>query len=290
VCAVREWRPICYGGGMRWILGVALAIASLANGFTVSRHEQTEHAYLGFDRNDYPGDAAMAELRKQFVFTGYWLTPPPEEKTNSWAGKRSILQEQGYGFLLLARGRQLNKIGNAAVARQAGRADAQMAAQNARTEGFRSGALIFLDVEDGGRLPAAYHQYLKSWADELLKEDFRPGVYCSGMPVEERKGATIVTAEDIRANEVARKFAYWVFNDACPPSPGCIAGNPPLPKASGVDDAVVWQIVRSPREKETAGKCAGYAPDGNCYAGVDAAHRWFLDIDIASSANPSFAP
>jgi hypothetical protein len=276
---------------MQWILSVAMVIASLANGNAVSRHQQTERAYLGFDRNDYPGDPAMAQLRKQFVFTGYWLTPPPEEKTNSWTGKRGILQDQGYGFLLLARVRQPNKTGNTAVARQAGRADAQMAARNARTEGFRSGALIFLDVEDGGRLPAAYHEYLKSWADELLKEDFRPGVYCSGIPVNEGNGATIVTAEDIRANEAPRKLAYWVFNDACPPSPGCMAlSNPPLPKASGVEDAAVWQIVRSPREKETAGKCAGYAPDGNCYAGVDAAHQWFLDIDIATSSNPSFAP
>ena len=291
MCAVRERVRICYGGRMHRIFPAALLIALLANANTVSRQEQSGHAYLGFDRNDYPGDAAMAELRKQFVFTGYWLTPPPEEKTNSWTGKRGILQHQGYGFLLLARGRPLSKIGNTAVARQAGKADALAAARNARTEGFRSGALVFLDVEDGGRLPAPYHEYLKSWADELLKEGFRPGVYCSGVPVNEGQGATIVTAEDIRVNEAPRKLAYWVFNDACPPSPGCITlSNPPLPKASGVNDAAVWQIVRSPRQKETAGGCAGYAADGHCYAGVDAAHRWFLDVDIASSANPSFAP
>jgi hypothetical protein len=276
---------------MRWIFTVALMIAALSNGDSLSRPELTEHAYLGFDRNDYPGDAAMAQLRKQFAFTGYWLTPPPEEKTNSWTGKRGILQDRGYGFLLLARGRPLNKFRDAATARQAGKADAQMAARNARTERFPVGATIFLDVEDGGRLPAVYHEYLKSWADELVQEGFRPGVYCSGIPVNEGEGATIVTADDIRVNEAPRKLAYWVFNDACPPSPGCIpSSNPPLPRASGVKDAAVWQIVRSPREKETAGKCVGYAADGNCYAGFDTAHKWFLDIDIASSANPSFAP
>src|SRR5262249_61954456 len=105
---------------MQWILRVALAIASLASGNAVCRHEQTERAYLGFDRNDYPGDPAMAQLRKQFVFTGYWLTPPPEEKANSWTGQAGILQDHGYRFLLLGRRRQTSKIRNTAEARPAG--------------------------------------------------------------------------------------------------------------------------------------------------------------------------
>ena len=60
---------------------------------------------LGFDRNDYPGDEAMAGLKAQFAYTGYWLTPPPGEKTNGWTGKREVLRAQGYGFLVLANGR-----------------------------------------------------------------------------------------------------------------------------------------------------------------------------------------
>jgi hypothetical protein len=58
---------------------------------------------LGFDRNEYPGDAGIKELRKEFAFAGYWLTPAPGEKTNSWAGKRRAMEGLGYGFLLLAR-------------------------------------------------------------------------------------------------------------------------------------------------------------------------------------------
>ena len=247
--------------------------------------------YLGFDRNDYPGDRPMAELRSQFSFAGYWLTPPPQEKSNSWLGKRKTLEAQGYGFLLLARGRALNRIRSAASARQMGTADAREAARSARTEGFAEGAVIFLDVEDGGRLPPPYHAYLKAWADELMKLGFRPGVYCSGIVVDEGQGVTIVTADDIRANEAPLRFVFWVFNDACPPSPGCVsASNTPLPSASGVKDAAVWQFVRSPREKESASRCSGYAADENCYAGADAARKWFLDMDIAATANPSFAP
>jgi hypothetical protein len=245
---------------------------------------------LGFDRNDYPGAAGMRELRKEFAFAGYWLTPPSGTTTNSWAGKRREMEAQGYGFLLLARGRAVGAVRTAASAKQRGIVDAQEAARRAKAEGFGVGAIIFLDVEDGGRLPATYHAYLRAWTDELMKLGFRPGVYCSGIAVDEGGGATIVTADDIRANEAPRVFAYWVFNDACPPSPGCVSvSNPPLPSASGVKDAAVWQFVRSPREKETASKCSGYAADANCYAAADAAKKWHLDMNVAGTANPSFA-
>jgi len=274
---------------MRWLFPLVLVYALLVTDNIPRSAREADHGYWGFDRNDYPGDAAMTQLRKQFAFTGYWLTPPPAEKNNSWAGKRKALEAQGYGFLLLARGRAVNRIRNTAIAKQAGAADAGRAARSAATEGFASGAIVFLDVEDGGRLPEAYHEYLRTWADEMVKLGFRPGVYCSGMAVDEGQGVTIVTADDIRANEAPRQFAFWVFNDACPPSPGCVSlAKALLPSVSGVKDAVVWQFVRSPREKETASKCAGYASDENCYAAGDAARRWFLDMNVALSANPSF--
>ena len=275
---------------MNLILQIVV-FAALLMAANSHRQPQAARGYLGFDRNDYPGDSAMAELRKEFSFTGYWLTPPPDEKNNSWVGKRKVLQARGYGFVLLARGRALNKIHDATAAQHFGTTEARDVARSAVSEGFAGGAIIFLDVEDGGRLPPAYHMYLRAWADELVKSGFRPGVYCSGIAVVEDHGATVVTADDIRANEVQRNFAYWVFNDACPPSPGCVSlSTPPLPSASGVEDATVWQFVRSPREKETASRCAGYAADENCYGAMDAAKRWFLDMDLAASPNPSFVP
>jgi hypothetical protein len=246
--------------------------------------------FLGFDRNDYPGDAAMADLRKEFAFSGYWLTPAPGGTMNSWAGKRKSLEAQGYGFALLARGRPAKEIRNAGSAQRFAVADAQEAARGAKAEGFASGAIIFLDIEDGGRLAAPYHAYLRVWADQLLKRGYRPGVYCSGIVVDEGGGTRIVTADDIRTNESPRKLAYWVFNDACPPSPGCVpVAKVPQPSASGVKDATVWQFTRSPRERETAARCSGYAADGNCYAAADAAKRWHLDMNVATSSSPSFA-
>ena len=60
---------------------------------------------IGFDLNDYPGDEAMARMKKRFAYTGYWLTAPPGENTHTWVGKRALLREMGYGFLVLANGR-----------------------------------------------------------------------------------------------------------------------------------------------------------------------------------------
>ncbi len=270
------------------VVFVLVAVLACESGGLFGEQAAESHGILGFDRNDYPGTAGMRELRKEFAFAGYWLTPPPGEKSNSWAGKRKEMEALGYGFLLLARGRAGSAVRAAARAARMGVADATEAVRNAKAEGFATGAIIFIDIEDGGRLAPEYHAYLRAWADEIMKLGFRPGAYCSGIAVDEGGGVTIVTAEDIRSNEAPRKFTYWVFNDACPPSPGCVSlGNPP-PSASGVKDAAVWQFVRSPREKEVAARCSGYASDENCYAAADAAKKWHLDMNVAASSNPSF--
>jgi hypothetical protein len=231
------------------------------------------------------GDAALPVLRESFSFSGYWLTPPPSETQNTWTGKRKVLHEQGFGFLLLARGRAPSTIQS--DANEMGIADARQAARNARQQGFEVGSVVFLDVEEGGRLPPQFHSYLRSWADELVRQQFRPGVYCSGVPVNDGNGSKIVTADDIRSNKGKRDIVFWVFNDVCPPSRGCTSVGLPGPAKSGVEYAAVWQFVRSPRRKETASACVGYANDENCYAPIDAAHRWHLDLDVASSNNPS---
>jgi hypothetical protein len=245
-------------------------------------------AYLGFDRNDYPGDDALPVLRKSFLFAGYWLSPPPGTKSNSWTGKRLAMRAQGFGFLLLYQGRTAGQLPDTKTSIETGETDARAAAAAARREGFPEGSVIFLDVEEGGRLLDLYHGYLRSWAQYLEKERFRPGIYCSGIAVDEGKGTTIISADDIRAHIGVADVVYWVFNDGCPPSPGCgIPANPPAPSASGVKYAEVWQYVRSPRDKKIAKHCTGYAGDGNCYTPFDMKHQWILDLDVASSANPS---
>lgn len=248
-----------------------------------------KESYLGFDRNIYPGDAAMPILRKNFAFAGFWISPPPGETSNTWLGKRALLREQGFGFVVLYRGPEERELKTAAKPAIKGATDARDSATSAKREGFAPGTIVFLDIEEGGRLSPAYHAYLRAWADGLIQAGFRPGVYCSAMPVNEGHGVTITTADDIRSNEAPREFSYWVYNDACPPAPGCATQlRVPTPSSSGASYAAVWQFAQSPRRKELTAKCATtYARDGNCYAPGDSAHSWFLDLNAANSADPS---
>jgi Domain of unknown function (DUF1906) len=247
------------------------------------------HSYLGFDRNIYPGDAALPVLRKTFIFTSYWLSPPPGEKRNTWNGKRALLVSHGFGFLVLYRGRDSGELKNETDAKGKGIKDAIAAVAAAKEEGFAPATIIFLDIEEGGRLPATYHEYLGAWLEELKHAGFVAGVYCSGIPVKEEPGVSITTADDISSHAPSHEIVIWAFNDVCPPSPGCtFPGNPPAPSASGISYAAVWQFAQSPRRKERTAHCpAKYAPDGNCYAPADTAHKWFLDVNSATSPDPS---
>jgi hypothetical protein len=211
------------------------------------------------------------------------------------------LRSQGFGFLVLYRGPQISELQSIwsesrfnradrleAQAKKKGTADANHAAAAASKEGFPSHTVIFRDIEEGGRLPAVYHAYLRAWVDQLAAAGYRAGVYCSGMPVSEGRGATIITADDIRNNIGSRDLTYWVYNDACAPSPGCVVPqNSPPPSKSGIPYAQIWQFVRSPRDKETAVHCSGYSKDRNCYIPGDTAHSWFLDLNSATSPDPS---
>ncbi|MGC1418080.1 MAG: glycoside hydrolase domain-containing protein, partial [Candidatus Acidiferrum sp.] len=250
-----------------------------------------KRAYLGFDRNIYPGDEAMKTLRRDFVFAGYWLSPPPQEKASTWVGKRDFLRSLGFGFLVLYRARGERELKSVSIAESLGEGDARAAAQAAKREGFSSNTIIFLDMEEGGRLSPNYHSYIQGWLWALTQIGYRGGFYCSGIPVKEDARTTITTVDDILGffGRKSRPFTIWAFNDACPPSPGCtFPGEAPSPALSGNPFAEVWQYAQSPRAKERTAFCApGYHSDGNCYAPADTDHVWFLDVDSATSGDPS---
>jgi hypothetical protein len=239
--------------------------------------------YFGFDENEYPGDNLLPALHRSFSYAGYWLSNPNGADHNPWVGKRAILKANGFGFMLLYNGRldaQLTGKDAAAL----GRSDAAAAVSAAKAEGFDPGAIIFLDQEEGGRLLPEQGAYLFAWIEAMRGSHYRPGVYCSGIPVAE--GATrITTAEQILRHEGKRPVALWVFNDQCPPAPGCrISGKS---HSSGIPQALVWQYARSPRT-EFAHQCADYAADNNCYP-PDVPHnaQTFVDLNMSGSADPS---
>jgi len=291
VSKIKPGLSILFISSISSIAAVLILFSCRASTQPTSQEQQAPRAYLGFDLNIFPGKDALPALRKTFSFSGYWLSPPPQGKTNNWLGQRELLRSQGFGFLLLYRGPLSRELKNEAAAAQRGTLDARNAASVAKSEGFPAQAIIFLDVEEGGRLPATYHSYVRAWTAELSRAGYRSGAYCSGMPVKEEPGATITTADDIRAHAPSADFVYFIFNDACPPSPGCTyPQNPPSPAVGGIPYASVWQYAQTPRRKEFTAHCPpGYHTDGNCYAPGDTAHTWFLDVDTASSSDPSNA-
>jgi hypothetical protein len=246
--------------------------------------------YLGFDANDYPGDDALPALRRTFTFSGYWLNAPPGTKTNSWAGKRAQLLKNGFGFLVLFNGRLSKELQPPVDPGDLGARDADLAVAAAQREGFSvgNGIAIFLDIEEGGRMLPTQISYIEGWSGRVTSSAFAAGVYCSGMKVKEGKGQTITTADDI--HERAPVAAYFIYNDACPPSLGCVyLKNPPAPSQSGLSGARVWQFAQSPRRRNFTGPCsATYNSDGNCYAPAStAAGRILLDLDSSFSPDPS---
>jgi len=247
---------------------------------------------VGFDRNDYPGDDTMAAMRKDFAFTGYWLTTPPGDDTNTWTGKRELLKQQGWGFLVLANGKLEAEILKAKKAGTSpadlGRKDAAGAIASAKSEQFPAHTIVFLDQEEGGRLTDVQAAYLLAWTEAVAASDFRPGVYASGQRVQDDPGVWIDTVQDIRdriKKGGLHEVAIFDAQDECSPAPGCTLQAKPLSEA-GEPDLVAWQYSQSPRRPSITKSCAKtYATDGSCYA--PGFPKVFLDMNVANSPDPS---
>ncbi|HEV2182160.1 MAG TPA: glycoside hydrolase domain-containing protein, partial [Candidatus Acidoferrales bacterium] len=166
--------------------GVLLACAAIAYArFPLSRHPSPDFqrdvqpalgTYLGFDRNDYPGDTVLDALAQDFAFCGYWLNAPPGEKSDTWLGKREILRSHGFGFLVLFNGRLDKELKSARDPKTLGSNDATAAVDSAKKEGFPPGTIIFLDQEEGGRMLPEQQAYLYAWIDAVNFSGYKAGV------------------------------------------------------------------------------------------------------------------
>ena len=245
-------------------------------------------AYLGFDRNAYPGDANLKILHQTFSYTGYWLNNPPGESSNNWTGHRTAIESAGFGFLVLFNGRLYAELKTVANATKLAQSDAKAATATARREGFPAHTIIFLDQEQGGRMLPEQKAYIYAWVDAVIAAGFRAGIYCSGMPAPD--DGNVITVEDIRSNAAGRDITYWVTNDSCPPSPGCSVAGPPNPAQSGIRFAEVWQFAQSPKRADVAAHCTNYNRDGNCYPPqIPPSQALHIDLNAATTADPSHA-
>jgi hypothetical protein len=278
---------------LRSTIACVIALSFLAGpraGYAQNGGTQSSAAagpYTGFDMNLYPGDAMLPVLHKSFVYAGYWLNVPPGENANSWKGKRELLKQNGFGFLILFNGRfdaEFKKLDPAAT----GRADAAKAIAAATAEGFPAHAIIFLDLEEGGRMMPNTAKYVGEWVKAIRRSKFRPGAYCSGVEVDDDPGVKISTADDIRAQ--FGDVALWLVQDACPPAPGCVLKPDGLKMSlSGRSDALVWQYAQSPQRTALTRSCMLTYASGNCYAPgtPQAGERVAVDLDLSSSSDPS---
>ena len=270
-------------------IAISLLLLALLAPLAWEQASPITSTYLGFDRNEYPGDAALPLLRKTFSYTGYWLNDPPGAHANNWKGKRNIVENAGFGFLVLFNGRLYADIKKAPDPSILGRKDAATAVAAAKQEGFPRYTVIFLDQEQGGRMLPEQRAYIQAWVDGVGASSFRAGVYCSGIAAKEDGGTSVIAAEDILGLTDNRDVTFWVTNDACPPSPGCTFGKPPLPTESGLRFAGVWQFAQSPKRPDVARGCpANYDRDGSCYApGFPRSQHMYVDVNTATSADPS---
>jgi hypothetical protein len=260
-----------------WIVGVLLTVASSA---------PAQRTYIGFDKNSYPGDDLLPKFHQTFAYSGYWLNNPPGMNNNPWTGKRDAMRAAGLGFLILFNGRldaQL-KGQHAAVL---GREDASSAMAAAKREGFPVGAIIFLDQEEGGSLLSEQAAYIGAWIAAFNRSAYKPGVYCSGIAVPSGS-KTISTAQDVEAR--LPRARLWVWNDQCPPAPGCVMQPKQLdPAKSGTANTLVRQYAESPRRPADTAACRQtYAADGDCYA-PDLPHseQTYIDLNTSHSPDPS---
>jgi Domain of unknown function (DUF1906) len=277
--------------------GFALVFAIWFSAAVVAQERQsaTQAAYLGFDANEYPGDALLPQFKRTFAFAGYWLNNPPgasakdAAKLHLWLGHRAVLAGQGFGFLVLFNGRLERELKSAANAKALGASDARAAAGAAQTEGFKRSTVIFVDQEEGGSMNDAQMAYLLAWFDGVAAGGFGPGIYCSGMPANEGHGKFTITANYVREHAGPRDLVYFVYNDACPPAPGCVVSDTaPQPAGGGVPFAAIWQFAQSPRRHEFTRRCAAaYNADGYCYAPGMGHGSPFIDIESATSPDPS---
>jgi hypothetical protein len=278
---------------------VLIAVA-LADGPGCARAQGHAHhgprTYAGFDVNEYPGDAVLPALHRNFSYIGFWLNTPPGDKRNNWHGKREVLRAAGFGFLVLYNGhieREFMTAANgrsnyAAEAARIGQRDAQAAIRAAQAEGFPAETILFLDIEEGGRMLPGQAAYLFAWSEAVARSPYRPGAYCSGQPTEDDPGVMVTTAQDIQENIEQRHLhpiTLWIAQDACPPAPGCVL-KPPTLEESGVKGIDVWQYAQSPRRKNITAACAQtYSANNRCL--MPGLPDVELDLNAASSPDPS---
>jgi hypothetical protein len=167
------------------------------------RRDEQAAMHAGFDRLGYPGDDVMTALWQgtNLAWTGFYLAPAPSQPNTSWMTKAAFLRGLGWGLAPIYVGQQWpGGPGSHVLTAAQGATDAADAVALADTAGIGEQSVIYLDIEIGGRLPAAYLDYVQAWIDGVRGTRYRPGAYCSYLD----------TPAQIQARNP--DVFFWVFN------------------------------------------------------------------------------
>lgn len=215
--------------------------------------------FAGFDRSDYPGDAAMAWLlaNTNFKWAGYYLRAP-SHPDQSWSGKRAALAAEGWGLAPVYVGQETMGPGSHNVTAAQGSIDGADACARMVVEGFPAGSFVYLDLEN----PDPVHQsaYVAAWIDAVVAGGYGPGVYTS-----------FLDAAQIAALRTgARIWAFHVRTVSNHHVPGATFPTPD-PSTSGYAGAKVWQL-----DDSALISCA-----------TASSGQLLVDLNSADSADPS---
>lgn len=187
--------------------------------------------FRGFDTSAYPGDETMAEARKLFDVTGYYLRAP-SHPDQSWLGKREHLASLGFGFLPIFVGQQEVGPGSHLVTADQGALDGAAAALRLAGEGFAKGSKVFVDLENGPPFGGQQAGYVGALLDACDAEGMVGAVYAS-----HAMAPALLTWRPDLANG-----RLWLFRV---PTVAKTSGNPPFiapnPALSGASCVVAWQ-------------------------------------------------
>ncbi|MCU7826868.1 glycoside hydrolase domain-containing protein [Kitasatospora sp. DSM 101779] len=191
--------------------------------------------HLGFDRSTYPGNAVMQSLRDNtpLAFAAAYLAPAPSHPNTAWMPAIPTLIGMGWGLAPVFVGQQApGGPGSHKLTAAQGVVDARTTEDLGHSAGLEPGAVVYLDIEVGGRLAANHLAYVASWINSVSADTgYNPGVYCSFSK----------TASQI-ATEVGT-VPTWVFHavDVGPSQINLATETPRDPAQSGFAAALVWQ-------------------------------------------------
>lgn len=215
-------------------------------------------AHAGFDCSGFPGVSTMAWLKKNtnLEWCGFYLGPAPSHRAVDWMEQRATLMGLGWGLAPIFVGQQTVGPGSHSVDASHGAMEADVAAELMHEAGFAQGAVVFLDLENGGPMPVSESGYVKAWVEGVAKGGFTPGVYVSHVLV----GAVRAVAP------AARIWTFRVPTVATTIFKG-IEFPAPAPD-QGAEGASLWQYRQNVQIQSPA-------------------LRILVDLDSADSKNPS---